>query len=402
MSHSIVVDFPLCADPRRDKTARPLVERAATFLLEQAGSASIEAIILTGSLARGEGSVLPGSDGFRLLGDVELLVILRSPVRWAEARRRMAELSRQATCQVGETGHRASIEYAPAGISYLRRSIRPSIFAYDLLHHGRVLWGRAGILGEIRPFGADAIPREDALELTMNRMVELLILRDSRPEEAAPWSCAYQVAKTLLDLAGSALAFAGRYVSSYERRIGEFRKLEAEEDALRRSLVNADDFLAELEWATECKLAPTEKMLARGALTERLAAAATWAGGFWLWEMREWLGRHSEGFPTLLEGYMAREPLWRKFRGWVKFYTHPLRPRGATQFFRSVPLWLKASPRTLTYAAALLAFWAKNGEATADWAGRAASLLPVRTRSSGREAIIGEVGELWRWLTRNN
>ena len=210
----------LCVEPKRDTWLRAMVERSVHFLLGEVSSAALEAVILTGSAARGEASVLHTPTGFRLLGDLEFLVIARAPIDWPALRRRMVEVSRRATRDLGDEGRSASIEYGPAGLVYLQQHIRPSIFAYDLQAHGQIVWGRPDILTEIRPFDAADIPREDALNLIMNRLIELAMV--DTPACQAGFSTErdrpYQLAKVILDLPGSALAFAGHYISRYSER----------------------------------------------------------------------------------------------------------------------------------------------------------------------------------------
>ena len=47
----------LCVEPGRDTWLRAMVERSVHFLLGEVSSAALEAVILTGSAARGEASV---------------------------------------------------------------------------------------------------------------------------------------------------------------------------------------------------------------------------------------------------------------------------------------------------------------------------------------------------------
>jgi hypothetical protein len=332
----------------------------------------------------------------RLLGDMEFLVIFRSPFDWADIRRRMSELSRQATEALGAGGHVACIEYAPAGISYLRRSIRPSIFAYDLLRHGKVVWGRPDILGEAPRFGADAIPREDAIELIMNRMMELLIDETSVDHEAR----AYQLAKTMLDMAGSVLASVGQYISPYAERQKPFEQLLAAHPDLGSAAFDPEGFQRELELATHTKLAPTPELLFREEMAHRVAEVQRWVRDVWIWEVRRFLGAPTAQFPELVHRYMRHEPLSLRLRRWVKYYRHPLRPHGAVVLRRMLRLLPLASPRALAYAAALLAYEGK-AQGVSEWESAAASLLPVPLpRENG--AALREAAELWRWLIRNN
>lgn len=395
MNSTCALEFPLCADPGQEEALRRVVHRAAAFLLDSIGASAIEAMILTGSLARGEGSVLPRAPGARLLGDIELLVIVRAPFDWPEMRHRMSELGRQATRELGADGLAASVEYAPADVRYVQQRIRPCIFAYDLLTHGKVLWGRRDVLNEIRPFGVEAIPREDALALVMNRTIELLI-GETSPLCTDADARAYAGMKTVLDLAGSALAFAGCYVSPYAERPAAFTALIAARPGLRAAFPDLGGFMAALALAARCKLGPSEELLRR-APNQQVAA---WATSLWTWEARQMLGSSAQDFLELIDEFVSRESPMVRLKGWIKYCGHPLRPRTALAPLRISRLLLRASPQTLTYAAALLLFQALTAERP-DWASRAALLLPVPVRA-GNGRLIAEVGALWTWLIRNN
>ena len=394
----------LCLEPKRDTWLRAMVERSVHFLLGEVGSAALEAVILTGSAARGEASVLHTPTGFRLLGDLEFLVIARAPIDWPALRRRMVEVSRRATRDLGDEGRLASIEYGPAGLVYLQQHIRPSIFAYDLQAHGQIVWGRPDILTEIRPFDAADIPREDALNLIMNRLIELAMV--DTPACQAGFSTErdrpYQLAKVILDLPGSALAFAGHYISRYsERGHGFWALLKARPD-LCQAFPDADHFRTVLEQAIACKLEPTQERLASLALSASVNQYTAWIQALWLWEARYLLGLYTANFDGVLAAYISREPLAMRLKGWVKFLRHPLRPARALSWSRMTRLLCRASPQTLTYAAALLTQAGTCGAWGLDWRDRVASLSPVSVQGQDSATIANEIGTLWQWLIRNN
>ena len=380
---------------------RRLVADSTAFVVDAVG-AELEAVVLTGSVARDEASVLATTSGWRLLGDIEYMVMFKSPRNWAETRRRMADLSRRATNEIGDGGRRASIEYGASGLLYLRRNIRPAIFSHELLQHGRVVWGRPDMLTEARPIPAEAIPREDAVALVMNRTVELLPLLTRRREDGEdPAVRAYQVIKTLIDLAGSALAFSGGHVSRYGERPAAFERLLLATADLRTALPSPRAFVTELSRATACKLAPTSEHLAHFAHPSVVGSVAAWAKGIWIWEMRRLLGQPSASPLQLLDGFLAHEPLGRRLRGWVKLLLHPLRPSGTFSALRMTRLWWRGSPQALTYAAALLVFWSATGDPGIDLKRSGASLVPVR-RAGSAPVTAAEVSKIWHWLIRNN
>ena len=68
MSQMIAQTLPLCLDPIRDAWLQTRVEHRLDILLGEIGESALEAVILTGSTARGEASVLPTANDCRLLG----------------------------------------------------------------------------------------------------------------------------------------------------------------------------------------------------------------------------------------------------------------------------------------------------------------------------------------------
>jgi len=393
------LDFRLCGDLRRDNAIRPLVKQAIEFVLNKIGASNLEAVVLTGSLARGEGSVLLRKHHARLLGDIEFLVIVRGAFDWRWARNEFAQLSRRATEGIGQNGYLAKIEFQPAGLIYLRKNIRPSIFAYELFRYGRVVSGRSDILEEIRPFGTENIPKEDALNLLMNRFVELMLLVEhNRNNSGHPEAVNYQVIKTILDLAGSALAFTGQHVPLYAKRKDAFRGLLASDTELQGTTPALETIEEQLDMATRCKLAPTVEAVGQtDGLNQRVETTLECARALWLWEMRRLLGRPKAQFKELVDGYLRQERLQQRLKGWAKFYLHPLRP--VRTFFpaRASRLLFQGSPQRLTYAVALMA----HGEMGQVERNNTASFLPVPVQSTNG-TMLRQVGDTWRWLIRNN
>src|SRR5262249_8414129 len=132
---------------------------------------------------------------------------------------------------------RASLEFGPVHVGYLRRA-EPSIFVHDLRRHGKVLWGPPDLLERMPSFGPEAIPREDALRLLLNRTTERLerYARIPRLGADALLDVAYQRLKIVLDLAGSALAFSGLHCASYAARPSRLNALVRETPSLARRL----------------------------------------------------------------------------------------------------------------------------------------------------------------------
>ena len=393
----------LCADPERNAWLQSLVQRSVAFLLSQLRTWKVEAILLTGSAARGEASVLYHDHHYRLLGDIEFLVVVQPLHNWPLLRRRTLDLSRQATWKLGKGGQAACIEYGPAGLKYLRRTIRPSMFAYDLRMHGRVVWGRQDILSEIPPFEVTDIPAEDAINLLMNRLIETMMWqrRHLHANTRDTMNRAYHAVKVTLDQAGSVLAFTGRYVSSYAKRAQGFRDVLQHTAELWTTQPQAEQFLSALDHAVHCKLEPTLARLAACLRPGAQLQQETWGRALWVWEVSQLCGLDKLRFSDALEVYLHRESLARRLRGWLKFVCHPLRPTGALSWQHMLRLLPYASPQTLTYAAAMLTSAGCAGEVPPDWQKRVAELLPLPTSPACSDQVT-DLGNLWQWLIRNN
>ncbi len=396
--------MPLCPAPERDAWLRRKVEHSVDFLLDAVGAHALEAVILTGSTARGEASVLPTASGFRLLGDLEFLAIARAPFDWRRLRWQMTTLSDRATQEIGAACREAIIEFGPAGRVYLQRNIRPCIFAYDLRTHGQVVWGPPDILMAITPFEIGEIPPEDALNLLMNRLIERLVSSYAVPgaDSADSWGNAYGAVKFILEVAGSALACAGGHVSCYQERGRRFDALLQAEPTLATALSDIDAFSGWLKAAIACKLEPSPQRLTDLQQALPLSQCARWGRELWLWQIRRLLGGTLESFHDALDAYIRRESMALRLKGWAKFFRHPLRPPGTLSWPRLARLMPQSSPQTLTYAAALLLLAGLTHAGGPDWQHRVRALLPVRCDALPPEPLVNAIGGLWTWLIRNN
>jgi hypothetical protein len=300
------------------------------------------------------------------------------------------------------------VEFGPAEESYLRRRARPSIFVHDLRTHGRVVWGPPDLLARIPPFGPADIPREDAVHLVFNRAIEQLDAWDrvGALSGEALLDVAYQRLKLRLDLAGSALAFAGRHVSAYGARPRAFAALLADTPALAALL--PPDFAEDLAQAARAKLTPT--------LDEILPADPPGGPRAWVqaeirrsvpaltavlrWELGGLLGGDAP-LPALLERWLGAQPWRRRARPWAKLALHPMPSPLPLSARRAARLAARSTPRALTYAAGATAYLALGAHGPAT--GAAARLLPLggpppATAADERAAITA----FWRWCIRND
>lgn len=397
----------LCREAGADAAVAAAIAHCVQCLCERLGRQLI-GVVLTGSFARGEGTVVPVDGHLRVLGDIEFLVILPRGRDARALRPALAGWSRQASRTLGEQGLRVDVEFGPAEESYLRRRARPSIFVHELRTHGRVVWGPPDLLARIPPFSAADIPREDAVHLVFNRAIEQLEAWDRLDAlgDEALLDVAYQRLKLRLDLAGSALAFAGRHVSSYAQRPRAFAALLADTPALAARLPPAFD--ADLDHAARAKLTPT--------LDDVLPAAPPGGARAWIraeilrtrpalatmlrWELGHVLGGDAT-LPVLLDRWVGAQPWRRRARQWAKLALHPMPAPAPMSARRAARLAARSTPRALTYAAAASAYLALGDDGPA--AGAAARLLPLAAPvpSSAAEERAA-ITAFWRWCLRND
>ena len=402
--------FPLCREPRHEERIRQALEQTVRFLTEQIGPSALVAVVLTGSFARGEGSVLPRDRGLRVLGDFEFFVVLASRRARAE-RRRFAQWSREASAHLATAGVQADVEFGPIDADFFRRRARPSIFIWDLRHHGKVLWGQDDVLDELPDFGVERIPRDDALFLLFNRVIEQLEAHDRIDEltSDALLDVVYQRLKFSLDLAGSALAFAGVHTASYRRRPAEFARLAAETPSLGPTVPSW--FAGELARAAEAKLDPAEHLdwpppgtdldEQRALLRAAIVSAAPAVTAFLRWELEQRLQLNG-AVDGLLDIYVRTPPLWQRMREWARIMLHPMPaplPLSSLGIARAV---LNTTPRAMLYDAGARAYLALGDEVPG--ADDPARRLPL-TRAAvphGAAARRSAIVALWKWCIRNN
>jgi hypothetical protein len=402
----VTIGFTLCGDPRHDRALRRVVDGCSRFLADRLPG-KLVALVLTGSFSRGEGTVLGVDRRLRVLGDVEFLVVVPGAGDYRATRRRAPAWAREASERLGGGEVAVDIEFGPVETAYFRRRARPSIFVYDLATHGKVVWG-SDVLRELPRFGPERIPREDAIHLVFNRTIEQLEAYERLEGLAgeALLDVAYQRIKLVLDLAGSALAFAGVHATSYAGRPAAFEELLARTPELAARLPAG--FEAELFRAARAKLAPDREPLLpdgpvdvrRAWLRARIADGAPAVAAFVAWELETLLGARAP-LPALLARWAAAQPARRRLREWTKLALHPNASPLPLSARRMLALARHSTPRALLYTAGMLAYLDLAGVgAPAD----VGPLLPLATPAAPhtpgetRRAITA----LWRWGIRND
>lgn len=379
------------SDPQKDEVVSKICDVVARECRTAFGGRLIS-VILTGSAARGEATIVSSGDGWKVLGDAEFLVVLHQADRSTSVRSRDA-VKRESNEKLRLQGIEVTIGLGLVPISYLK-GLPAYIFSYELRECGKVISGDPQILDAIPQFGASAISREDAWRLLCNRMIEQLeVVGDlERTPHQLTDSLHYATVKLYLDMATSYLVFAGAYAPTYRERAQRLMMLAS------RSNDDAPfpmtDFGSRVGECTSWKLNGKENDLNRSL--QFWQEAISYAHQLWRWEIMQMTGASNKSTDTELWTRLAEAMTVReKIRGWLSV----VKRSSILETFRNWPRWLKlgsrATPRYWVYRAgaevlfdfqARMAASSKKGPLdVAD--SHAVLLLPIRHRKAGTAEI---------------
>lgn len=319
----------------------------------------LRAIVLTGSLARDEGTFVKQGERWSLLGDAELLLIFDEHASLPPT------LGLDLVCRKIESrllrrriaGH---LTLTAVHAVYLRK-LRPHIFAFELRTYGQVVWGEPTVLSLIPSFASSDIPWEDAWRLLCNRMIEHLEIVEELAGgfENLSQSARYRTVKLYLDMATSFLLFVGAYEPTYRERAEKLRILAENTHPDDDYPFPLQDFSKQVTACTQSKLlgitwcGVSPSVGQSGAELLFWEKAVAYARLLWRWELARLTGvRGQASDRELRRKWMQLQPPHFRLRGWA----YVLRKRGGHHSWREWPRWgrraWQASPRYWVYAAA--------------------------------------------------
>lgn len=174
-----------------------------------------ESLLLTGSFAKGEATILLENGNLKFLSDFEIVVasrryLLKSLLRQME--RFMADISQEAGLEVGISGITLSLcSWFPP----LFKTLKPTITNYDLKYGARLIYGK-NCLEKVPDFKPQDIPLWEGIRLLFNRMSAALkhFLSDNgRTDESV-----FYIYKVVLACQDALLISTGNYHPSYALR----------------------------------------------------------------------------------------------------------------------------------------------------------------------------------------
>lgn len=331
------------------------------------------AIVLTGSLSRGEATLIRNGPGWRALGDATFLIIQNRP-----ARLKTAQIEAEIEKSLVSHGIICRIAVVASTASALSK-MKPHIYAFELRERGVALWGDQLVLDLIPRFMAADIPIEDGWWFLCNRIIEQLESaakeKDCRDDGAR---ISYRIAKLYLSMAACYLLAIGQYEPSYQGRERRLRQLAAA-TIPQPSPIPLPRFARLVSECTALKL--------QGYTTGDLGEFPQWhdaqsdAEALWRWTLARILGTHpNTGRSELLAMTMKRQPWFGRAKGWVRAAAvHPAAFRSGWR--RWARLAGSASPRYLVYGAASELFFhpGDTDALTSDELAAIANTLPINT-----------------------
>ena len=352
----------------------------------------LQALVLTGSLAREEATITRKGRTTTLVGDADFLIVVE-PNAAHPSEAELRALAGAAERRLSESGISVHVGLGAVSPSYFSK-LPARGFTYELKNCGKVVWGSQEILGRIPRYDAAELSQEDAWRTLNHRMIEVLMHIENSVclgEELAP-DLEYAVTKLYLDMATSYLIFAGLYRPTYAARARELRTLAAEAVESSQLPFALEQFSERVSECTERKL--TGVGLGVNRSFAFLEEAVGYARKLWDWETGRLFGINRKmTVKSVIAAMGRRQNFTERLRGWASL----ARRAGWTAASRSWARWARlsviATPRYLVYGVASQLFWnlphmlqnQNPSNASFDWR-PLRNLLPV-VPSAGVQAV---------------
>lgn len=340
------VNAPELPEPVGSDSIAELIGRGVALQCERQWGSALQALLLTGSLARGEATLSRQGRCCRVIGDAEFLAIF-DPKAGLPSRPALDEVATAAEFWLQARGCRCAVTIGAAHPRYLRR-LPPHIFGYELRQWGRVVLGDGAILSLIPACDPRALPAEDAWCLLSNRIVEHLgqLAVCAWSGQTLPPDLAYSTVKLGLDMATSYLVFAGAYAPSYRERATRLAAMASAGPCLRAP-VPLSALTRLVTQCTDLKLGRADLIDLDWGFWRSVAEAAT---GLWSWELGRMVETEDSPWRAAWQRLARRTSQPRRWRSWAG----ALRRSPSARSRRALALVAQATPRQLIYRAAYL------------------------------------------------
>ena len=389
--------FPLSADPGfQDEVRRELV-LLLDRVRQSAAAPCVAGVLLTGSFARGEGTVIAHPrNRSRWLSDVECLVVVRGGiVSKQEIQRSMRRIESDTNSDRANVERGIKVELRAILTEGMTR-LPPAIFTSELREHAKLLCGDPAVI-PLPPVSSNGveISKRDAFRLLNNRIVEQIAVRGEYADGTSDLTVtAYSLAKFWIDLGTSLSVFLGCYRPGYRSRQKPVEEaIRAHEDILGAEM--GERLISRFRNAMGQKFG--EIGFSSGDLAGEFSEAVEIARATWNWESGQLLGTSAAAGDW--RGIFARlsrlETAAQRVRDWARIVRQPsgLRQLGPRAMLAAARV---GSLATLIYGSGCIIdfFWDEIGSDR----GRGAEMASELCRALGVEAP--DAPERRRLLTR--
>ena len=355
------VEYLLSRNGCINKGLNKALSLSVDYLLTNYPKGVVKAVVLTGSMARGEGSAFFERDRLKSFSDMEMLVVFDDQEDMGLQRTRLKALSQGIRERLKGEGIICEVEYGPAPLRYFRK-LKPHIFGIELKRHGKVVWGDKGVLDTIPTMDEKEIPKEDGWYLLSNRIIEQIKALDAFLMRRSFQNFLFSYSKMIVDLATSILIFTNLYRSSYRERavLIEEGVKRIENPSLRKELsklpetvrfwvdVRSNPLLLTRVITGKCRNDILVKWLELIPIVKKI----------WIWELNLLLGEEKTlDVERLLERLLLKEPLRRKIKGWAKLLLMPELSWDMALSKAALKNLFFGSPRYMTYAGSSLLYF---------------------------------------------
>ena len=361
--------FPLCVDPRFQGDAVRDLVHVSQLVWEATRSFPVLGLILTGSVARGEGTLIADQKaGTRWLGDLECLLIV-PPGRHTSTRQidyalHAVETELNNDFRESRRGLKIGVTHMVA--SHLAR-LRRSIFNREFLEHGKLLWGIPSALPMPSWWtaGTHEVPMTDALRLLNNRTIQQITARMMQETgDAQPLSAEYAISKFWIELATSLSVFLGCYRTTYRERQTAVESLLVSRPEIF-GIEFSELLVARLRDAMAVKFGKTPRVL--GSACQGFDEVARVASRVWYWETARMLGADQDDsdWRIVISRLRRLDTASQRARDWMRLLVRDRALRRPTSYtIRTLKAALRAgSLANAIYASGCLLefFWDEIG-----------------------------------------
>ncbi len=212
MVSEIKLDFRLAKFDDADKVLRAIAKEALEFLFQKVNVNKIKCILLTGSVANGEGTMIKHNSSI-ITSDFDFVVYLDFPC-YLKYNNYFQNLSREISRTFKNKGFDTHIEFLPSNWilqKIIAKLTNQGIYEYEFAFASRCIFGERLFSNKIvRP------SKRDALELAFTVVSDLVF---SNLKNLSKFKESYIYAKRALTLLNSILIFHGYFAKTYEQRI---------------------------------------------------------------------------------------------------------------------------------------------------------------------------------------